>query len=206
MGRRKLSERLDKEADSLQGRTASSPDTAAQAFLLGDFLLDRRGGGLFRMGKNGETAPVAIGARALDLLCALVERHGDLVTKQEIMDAVWPSTTVEEVNLTVQVSALRRVLDHDRTHGSCIQTVPGRGYRLVVPVARRDGSASRSQPAIGYPAGMSRSPRPPHPTGFTTDHLSRSLHFIISAAIRNRSISPTASPTTSSPSYRGIVP
>ena len=105
----------------------SSPDAATEAFLFGGFLLDKRGGGLFRIGEHGETAPVPVGGRALDLLSALVQRHGELVTKQEIMNAVWPSSIVEEVNLTVQVSALRRVLDHDRTRGSCIQTVPGRG-------------------------------------------------------------------------------
>ena len=48
----------------------------------------KRGGGLFRMGEDGETAPVQVGARALDLLSALVARHGELVTKQEIMNAV----------------------------------------------------------------------------------------------------------------------
>jgi DNA-binding winged helix-turn-helix (wHTH) protein len=43
----------------------------------------------------------------------------------------WFDTAVEENNLTVQISALRRVLDQGRTHGSCIQTIPGRGYRFV---------------------------------------------------------------------------
>ena len=118
----------------------SSPDAATEVFLFGGFLLDKRGGGLFRMGEDGETAPVQVGARALDLLSALVARHGELVTKQEIMNAVWPSSIVEEVNLTVQVSTLRRVLDHDRTVGSCIQTIPGRGYRLIVPVVHREGA------------------------------------------------------------------
>ena len=106
-----------------------------------------------------------IGARALDLLCALVERHGDLVTKQEIMDAVWPSTTVEEVNLTVQVSALRRVLDHDRTHGSCIQTVPGRGYRLVVPVTRREDMRRAINP-LSYSRSCVTEPKASAPDRF----------------------------------------
>jgi len=52
------------------------------------------------------------------------------------MAAAWPGTVVEDHNLTVQISALRRVLDKERAHGSCIQTVPGRGYRFVAPVTR----------------------------------------------------------------------
>jgi TolB-like protein len=74
-------------------------------------------------------------------LGVLVERHGDLVSKDEIMDAVWPGTVVEDNNLTVQISALRRILDLGRGEGSCIQTVAGRGYRFVGAVARASGVA-----------------------------------------------------------------
>jgi TolB-like protein len=66
----------------------------------------------------------------------MVERQAELISKDEIMQAVWPQTVVEENNLTVQISALRRILDRDRVDGSCIQTVPGRGYRFVAPVTR----------------------------------------------------------------------
>ena len=57
------------------------------------------------------------------------------------MEAVWPGTVVEEGNLTVQISALRRILDQNREQGSCIQTVPGRGYRFVAPVKRVEPAA-----------------------------------------------------------------
>jgi adenylate cyclase len=105
----------------------ASPDV----FLFGRFRLHRRGGGLLRQDAAGAWAPVEIGTRAVDVLAVLIERRGDLVSRDEIMRAVWPGTVVEEHNLTVQVSALRRVLDADHAHGSCIQTIPGRGYRLV---------------------------------------------------------------------------
>jgi DNA-binding winged helix-turn-helix (wHTH) protein len=93
-------------------------------------------------------APVAISSRALDLLGLLVERQGQLVLKDAIMQAVWPGTVVEG-NLTVQISALRRILDENRKEGSCIQTVPGRGYRFAAPVtwvecAQRQESAATS--------------------------------------------------------------
>src|SRR5882762_10667686 len=105
----------------------SSTDT----FLFQSFRFDRRGGGLFSL--NGG-AQVAVGSRALDVLGVLIERAGDLVSKDEIRDAVWPGTAVEDANLTVQISALRRVLDLGRSEGSCIQTVAMRGYRFVAAV------------------------------------------------------------------------
>jgi adenylate cyclase len=110
------------------------------------FRLDR--GGLFRLDQAGVAAPVGLGSRALDLLRLLVERSGELVSKDEIMGTVWPETVVEEGNLTVQISTLRRTLDRDRANGSCIQTVPGRGYRFVARVRRVEPNApERREPA-----------------------------------------------------------
>ena len=94
------------------------------------FRLDRRTG-LARLAPAGGWEPVPIGSRALGVLGLLVTHQGELVSKDEIMQAVWPGTVVEESNLSVQVSALRRALDEGRVGGSCIQTVPGRGYKFV---------------------------------------------------------------------------
>jgi adenylate cyclase len=116
----------------------------ADIFLFEEFRLDRQGEGLARRNERGVFVPVPIGVRALDVLGALVERSGDLVTKEAIMAAVWGRTVVESANLTVQISALRRVLDEGRVEGSCIQTVAARGYRFVAPVTRVQ-SASRDQ-------------------------------------------------------------
>jgi len=87
------------------------------------FRLDRRG--LCRRDECRVFVPVAIGSRALDVLRVLIASHGDLVSKDEIMATVWPATVVEDNNLTVQISALRRILDQGRAEGSCIQTVAG---------------------------------------------------------------------------------
>jgi adenylate cyclase len=100
-----------------------------------DFRLDRRGG-LFRRDDTGAFALVAIGSRGLDILGLLVERAGEVVSKEEIIAAVWPATVVEDSNLTVQISALRRALDKGRSNGSYIQTVSGRGYRFIALVTR----------------------------------------------------------------------
>lgn len=105
-------------------------------FLFRSFVLDRRGGGLFRRDETGLLAPVPIGARALDVLGTLVERAGQLVTRDEILAAVWPETVVEDNNLNMQIAALRRALDDGATSASCIQTIPRRGYRFIAAVMR----------------------------------------------------------------------
>jgi predicted ATPase/DNA-binding winged helix-turn-helix (wHTH) protein len=79
--------------------------------------------------------PVRLGSRACDLLAALVERQGELVSKQELMGRVWPDTFVEEGNLRVHMTALRRALGDGRAGRRYIANVPGRGYRFVAPVS-----------------------------------------------------------------------
>jgi predicted ATPase/DNA-binding winged helix-turn-helix (wHTH) protein len=72
--------------------------------------------------------PVAVGARAFDLLATLLARPGQILSKNELLDLVWPGVIVEENNLHVQMVALRRALGE---HHGLIQTVPGRGYRFA---------------------------------------------------------------------------
>jgi DNA-binding winged helix-turn-helix (wHTH) protein len=119
----------------------------ADVFLFEAFRLDRRAGALFRRDDKGAAIPVAIGSRGLAVLAILMARHGDLVSKDEIMQAVWPETVVEDNNLTVQISALRRVLDQGRAGGSCIQTIAGRGYRFLGRLVR-DGGDPRPRLSI----------------------------------------------------------
>jgi class 3 adenylate cyclase/predicted ATPase len=132
---------------------------AEQIFLFDDFRLDRQAGGLFRIDADGVMAPIALGSRALDLLTLLVRRHGDLVSKDEIMTIVWPGVIVEDSNLPTQISALRRVVDKGRSSGSCIQTVPGRGYRFVASVSRC--AADDPEPTHSLLNGRSPVPQPP---------------------------------------------
>jgi TolB-like protein/Tfp pilus assembly protein PilF len=132
------------------------PLATGEIFLFEGFRLDRRG--LSRHDERGVFVPVVIGSRALDVLGVLIAARGDLVSKDEIMTAVWPGTVVEDNNLTVQISALRRVLDQGRVEGSCIQTVAGRGYRFAAVVARR---AADSSVGAGRVSVIETRPPPP---------------------------------------------
>jgi len=78
--------------------------------------------------------PIHVGARALDLLHALVRRPGDLVGKDELIRFAWPNIFVHEANLKVNIAALRRALPRGQPDLNYIATVPGRGYRFVAPV------------------------------------------------------------------------
>jgi predicted ATPase/DNA-binding winged helix-turn-helix (wHTH) protein len=115
-----------------------SSSAAASSLQFGRFELQPRERRLLVDG-----APVALGARAFDVLLALAERPGRLVSKGALMDLVWPGVVVQENNLAAQVSALRKVVGD-----AVIATIPGRGYRFVAPVepvAQAAGSAPAAQ-------------------------------------------------------------
>jgi DNA-binding winged helix-turn-helix (wHTH) protein len=78
--------------------------------------------------------PVPLGSRALQILIVLLERPGELVTRQELMARVWPNVFVEPANLTVHVSALRRALRDGRDGNRFIINIHGRGYCFVPPI------------------------------------------------------------------------
>src|SRR5258707_9461281 len=78
--------------------------------------------------------PVRLGSRAFDILAALVERAGEVVGKEELMARAWPQTFVEEANLKMQVSALRRALGDGQGGNRYVGTVIGRGYNFVAPL------------------------------------------------------------------------
>src|SRR5215472_3025941 len=99
-------------------------DTGQISF--GRFRLDL---GLRELRRDGE--PLRLHRRALGILCALAEAKGEVVSKDELMRRLWPGRIVEEGNIHVHVSALRKALDDHGEGHSYVVTVPGRGYRLV---------------------------------------------------------------------------
>lgn len=134
---------------------------------------------LFRDG-----TPVELIGKPLDILCILAATKDKVVTKDELMAQVWPGLVVEENNIQVHVSALRKVLDEGADGQSFIVTVPGRGYRLTgqAPELNQVTITSQNQPAA---------------------HLSGASIAVLSfVAIRSRTTSPTVSLKTSSPVFR----
>ncbi|MDH2347448.1 winged helix-turn-helix domain-containing protein [Bradyrhizobium sp. SSUT77] len=80
-------------------------------------------------------AAVRIGSRALEILIAMVERPGQLISKEELMAKVWPNLHVEPANLTVHIAALRRLLGDGKNGNRYLINIPGRGYRFVSSVS-----------------------------------------------------------------------
>ncbi len=112
-----------------------------EALSFGPFLLNPENGTLFR---DGEL--VAIGQRGALLLGALLQRHGEVLTKAELMDAAWPGTAVEESNLSVQIASLRKLLGPSPIGGEWIATIPRVGYRFVGDAEAASRSTNAGSP------------------------------------------------------------
>jgi DNA-binding winged helix-turn-helix (wHTH) protein len=124
--------------------------------------------------------PLRLGSRALDILIALVERPGELVSKKELMTRVWPDTVVDEGNLKVHVSALRRALADGQAGHRYLATIPGRGYRFVAPVVVAEG------PRPAAPAGA------PEALGFSAVQLSVERAVVVGEAVLSDGDAPLA--------------
>ncbi|GAA0541108.1 putative ATPase/DNA-binding winged helix-turn-helix (wHTH) protein [Rhizomicrobium palustre] len=96
--------------------------------------------------------PVAVGSRALAILAVLVERSGDVVSKNDLMAKVWPGIFVEEANLRVHITALRRLLGGTGPVSHYIANVPGRGYRFMPRVSVTEMPAESAAQAVELPS------------------------------------------------------
>src|SRR5688572_30371262 len=101
--------------------------------------------------KDGHAVPLT--PKAFDLLVVLAANPGRLLTKEQLMQAVWPDTTVEEANLAYHVFAIRKALGETSDSDRFIETVPKSGYRFVAPVVRHEAEDRASS-----------TPRPPAST------------------------------------------
>ncbi len=95
--------------------------------------------------------PVPLPPKAQTILCILVENHGKLVEREELMQRVWPNVFVEDGNLTVNVFALRKALAEGVDGVSPIETIPKRGYRFTAPVATLNAPTAESERADPVP-------------------------------------------------------
>jgi DNA-binding winged helix-turn-helix (wHTH) protein len=155
--RRRYSLRIDQHASCVVDRAAAQGGRAI-AFGPFDLLPTRR-----LLLKAGQ--PVRLGSRALDILIALVERPGELVSKGDLMARVWPHTFVEESNLKVQVAALRRALGDTRGSNRYLATIPGArvslrgaGHAFEGPEAAGARARRRTHAQSAGPCGTHRGP------------------------------------------------
>ena len=122
-------------------------DTAVQReYQFGPFHLDARER---RLSRDGEVIPLRL--KVFDTLLVLVENAGRLVTKQQLLETVWPETAVEENNLNHNVSVLRKALGERATGQQYIETVPRVGYRFAAPVETIGAPARPSPSAAAKP-------------------------------------------------------
>ncbi|MCW8984749.1 MAG: transcriptional regulator, partial [Thermoanaerobaculales bacterium] len=98
-------------------------------FRLGDWMIDPR---LNRLTRNGESIQIEL--KMMDVLVCLAEHAGELVERQQLIDAVWATEYVSENILTRAVAELRRTLGDDAKEPKFIETIHRRGYRLIAPV------------------------------------------------------------------------
>lgn len=98
-------------------------------YKFGNFVLFVEKRRLFRQNKI-----VQLSARAFDILSFLIERRGTIVEKDELLRKIWAGVFVEEINLAVHISAIRRILGERRGENKFIETFSGRGYSFVAPV------------------------------------------------------------------------
>lgn len=106
-----------------------NPDSTIVVYEFGPFRLEPNE---HRLTREGRSIPLT--GKAFDTLRVLLERDGKLVSKQELMDAVWPDARVEENNLDRNISALRKTLGNQSGGKAYIETVPRAGYRFIAPV------------------------------------------------------------------------
>jgi TolB-like protein len=125
----------------------------SNSYRIGPFRLDVEAQALFR---NAE--PLALGHRAVTLLRLLVEQHGDLISKDMLIEAAWDGLAVEESNLTVQIASLRRVLGAEPGGERWIETLPRRGYRFVGPAAAMDTKGPAPSVAASGPPPLPDKP------------------------------------------------
>ena len=139
-----------------------------EAFVFGPFRLLAARRELLAHG-----VPVALGQRAFEILLTLVGRHGQLVTKDELMAEVWPGVVVEENNIQVHISAVRKVLAAAGDGEPYLLTVAGRGYRFVAPVERASVEEAKTAEA------PDRSPAAPAEFGAASNNLPQQLTSLI---------------------------
>ena len=113
-------------------------ETAERTYSFAEFEVDAA---KRRLLKNAQT--IALNPKAFDLLLVLIENHGQIVTKEALLDKVWANQFVEENNLTVHISALRKIFGEKKGERRFIVTIPGTGYKFIAEINPQKSSETR---------------------------------------------------------------
>ncbi len=147
--------------------------------------------------------------RTMRLLVSLAEQRGDVVTREELLDAVWEDTIVTEHSLTNAISDLRKLFDDDPRQPRVIETIRGVGYRLIAPIHTAPPVAPPPAPSgDGVPTFSVSMPATPAPTTTPARRwlpwtLAGTVLFILGAVLLSSTLTPTAS--LLSPSLRPVT-
>ncbi len=98
-------------------------------YKIADYVLDTQARRFFYKNES-----VDLSSRAFDILSYLIQKRGEIVEKDELLQVVWADSFVEENNLAVHISALRRILNEKRGESRFIKTISGRGYSFIAPI------------------------------------------------------------------------
>lgn len=158
--------------------TTPSTASATRRYRLAELVVDLDDGCVWKGQER-----ISLQPKLLAILEALIRVHPRLVTKNELLDAVWPEQIVSEAALAQRVKDLRRVLGDDVHEPRYIATVSRRGYRLVCPLARLMPPAS-AQPEVGKPLQLVDQPAPNGPVGHVLRGVDRAVlrRWVVAAA------------------------
>jgi DNA-binding winged helix-turn-helix (wHTH) protein len=135
-----LNRTLKKSSFLSQGAKAL---TKQRLYSFGAFVLDPDQGVL-----SGEKGIISLPPKVIATLLAIAERRGEVISKKDLMDAVWPDSFVEEGNLTQNIFLLRKELGKSPEGEDYIQTLPKRGYRLNVRSLKWTGPALQNRRSL----------------------------------------------------------
>lgn len=119
------------------------PSASRELFTFGGYALDVTAGQLRRGAE-----PIALRPKCFDLLHFLAARHGELISKERLLEALWPDVVVADATLSRTITELRETLGDDPQSPKFIETVPRRGYRFIAALDRPPGIEAQSAPFI----------------------------------------------------------
>lgn len=158
-----------------------------------------------RLLRTDDGERIELSTRAFDVLCVLVDRGGQDVSREALFEAVWPRTVVEDNNLDQAISSVRRALGDSRTQPRYILTIPGRGYRFVGELVPNETVPPIAAPASTAAAMSTPAPRRWRASGLRVAVIGLGLLLAVVALVlglRTRGLAPQGADRTATDAYQ----